>query len=322
MKPAGVTQAPEIHRSRFQAMGSHWELYVTAADYSEATADLNAAWAIIKLVEQRLSRFRPDSELSRLNASQGKPFHASPLLWAALKKALAEARRTDGIFDPTILDALEAAGYDRSFERLANGDATPAVVPHTVPFGGHGWQEVALDDETRSVTLPAGLRIDFGGIAKAWAGEWAAETLARSGACLVDAGGDVVAVGAPPGRRGWPVGVADPSHPDVNVTVLELRDRAVATSGTDYRRWEKGGVPQHHIIDPRTRRPAETDVVSATVVGRELTYAAVAAKVAIVLGSAEGRAYLERQQGAEALLVLGDGATLTTAGFGQYVFDL
>jgi thiamine biosynthesis lipoprotein len=299
---------------RFRAMGCELALWL-AADEAGAAAPLAAARAFVATAEARLSRFAPDSELSRLNARPGEPVRVSELLWQAIETALAGARHTAGLYDPTLLDALEAAGYDRSF---AGGlDAPTPTRP--LPVRRAGWADVRLDRAARSVTLPPGLRLDLGGVAKAWVAERVADRLAPHGPCLVDAGGDIALRGAPPGQGGWPIGVADPRRPDADLAVLVLRDRAVATSGIDYRRWQRGGSTQHHIIDPRTRRPAATDLLSATVVAADAAEANLHTIVALLLGAREGLAYLMRQDGVEGLLVQQDGALRATAGFAGHV---
>jgi len=302
--------------------------WVSAPNASIAREYLEAVRQFIETVEAHLSRFRPESELSRLNARTGRKVAVSPLLWEALQWALESARRTGGLYDPTVLDALEAAGYDRSFDdhrsptaerRLrdvvgdSESDEPSAVVPRW------SWQDIRLDPRTQSVTLPPHLRLDLGGIAKGWAAERAADQLAVLGPCLVDAGGDIATRDRPPGLPGWPIAVAQPGNPDADLALLLVRDRGVATSGIDYRRWVHNGVQQHHLIDPRTRRPARTDLLTVTVIAPNAMEADLHALVALLLGAKDGLRYLIHQQGVEGLLVKNDGAHFTTPGFERYV---
>jgi thiamine biosynthesis lipoprotein len=164
---------------------------------------------------------------------------------------------------------------------------------------------IVLDPGDGSIRLPAGMRLDLGGVAKGWAAHTALQRLERSGSALVDAGGDV-AVGTAPDESygGWPVGIADPFHAGQDLEMFTLQECGIATSGQDYRRWLKGGVWQHHLIDPRTGRPAVTDVLTATVVAPTVIQAEMAAKTSLILGSYLGLDWLEHQPGFSGLLVL------------------
>lgn len=241
--------------------------------------------------EAELSRFRPDSGLSRLNAAAGQgPQTVSPLLWTALSHALAAARQTQGLFDPTVLGPLRAAGYDRSFELLANGKGRQES-PVTPCWG---WQAVHLFDSARQVELPAGIGVDLGGIAKGWTVDRVAVSLAEHGPALVDAGGDIRAVGAPGGQP-WPVAVQDPFDEARDRAVLALAGGAVATSSIGRRRWQRNGQPMHHLIDPRTGQPSDSDLHTVTVLADTAEEAEVAAKTVLMLGTEAGAAWLERR---------------------------
>ena len=307
--PAGAG----LQSARFRAMGCEMNLWLVA-DARTGAVQFATARSLIEAAEAQLSRFRPESELSRLNARSGETVIVSPLLWRVIRVALGGARRTQGLYDPTVLAALEAAGYDRSFACGLDTAAPPLPAPR-LPAGGSG---IRLDHERRAVMLPRGLGLDLGGVAKAWTAERVVDQLAPYGSCLVDAGGDIALRGSAPGLSGWPIGVADPRRPDADLACLVLRDRAVATSGVDHRRWQRGGRPQHHLIDPRTRRPAATDLLSATVVAADAAEANLHAVATLVLGAREGLAYLRDQNGVEGLLVREDGELLLTPGFAQY----
>ncbi len=290
--------------------------WVIADDADAARLALAGVEAFMRAAEATLSRFLPTSALSQLNARLGQPTPVVPMLWEVLTLALDSAQATDGLYDPTILDALEAAGYDRSFEQIADTSGAAAVPPRPIAT----WRDIQLDPATRTVTLPPGLRVDLGGIAKGWAAERAADSLARLGSCLVDAGGDLAARGHPVEWSAWPVGVADPRQPDADLALLMVADRGVATSGTDYRRWRRGQTVQHHLIDPRTRRPAQTDLLSVTVVAPTAIAADLHAKLALLQGAAAGLAYLEDLPDVEGLLISEAGDMGETSGFQQYVY--
>ncbi len=302
-------------------MTTEIELFLDAPESGEAEAALGRAEAFFRSVESRFSRFLPDSELSRLNAEAGGgPVPVSSDLAELVRLGVAAAQRSGGVFDPTILDALEAAGYDRSIDVIrAEGTTVRPIAPGTVSGGWQGLR-VKLDDHGPAVIRPAGRRIDLGGIAKGWAADQAAKLLQPLGPYLVSAGGDLRAWGDQPGAgqgKGWLVAVDDPQHPGVDVAWLAVRDGAVATSSVASRRWAGG----HHLIDPRTGRPAETDLWSVTAVTATVAVAEVAAKVALILGREKGLGWLAGQPGVEALMVGIDGLCYTTHGLAAYLVE-
>ena len=186
-------------------------------------------------VEAELSRFRPDSGLSRLNAAAGHGEQkVSAMLAQVLQMALDAKEYTGGIFDPTVLSALQAAGYDRSFELLREHPGR--TVPERGRSNEDSPQAIEFDRVRRSVSLPEGAQIDLGGIAKGWTVDRAAELLGAWGAALVDAGGDIRATEAPGGEP-WPVAVENPFKPDEDLAVARLTDGAIATSSVLRRKW-------------------------------------------------------------------------------------
>lgn len=241
--------------------------------------------------EAELSRFRPDSGLSRLNAAAGLgPQTVSPLLWTALNRAVEAARQTLGLFDPTVLDLLRAAGYDRSFE-LLNG-SSDTLGPSAKP--SCGWHQIRFYDSVGQVELPAGVGIDLGGIAKGWTVDRVAVSLATHGPVLVDAGGDIRAVGMPGGEP-WPVAVQDPFDETRDCAVLALNGGAVATSSIGRRRWQRNGQTMHHLIDPRTGQPSDSDLHTVTVLADTAEEAEVSAKTVLMLGTQAGASWLKRR---------------------------
>ncbi|HBY93464.1 MAG TPA: FAD:protein FMN transferase [Chloroflexi bacterium] len=279
----------------------------------EAVNAVNEVEALFDTIEATLSRFRPESELSRLNHSAGAPFRGSPLLLAAVEEALEAARMTDGLFDPTILAALVAAGYDRSFERLAEAPERPSNL--TGEACAYCWRDVRLDRQAGTITMPVPCGLDLGGIGKGWAVDRARERIRAFRNFAVDAGGDIYASGTQADGRPWTVGIEDPAEPTQDLLILEVQDRAVATSTVAHRRWRQGGHEQHHLIDPRTGRPAESGVMQATVVADTVVRAEILAKVALLFGPEEGVRFLDQQVEAEGILVLADGRLAPSAGF-------
>jgi FAD:protein FMN transferase len=287
------------HRS-FHAMGTEIELLVDGEDAGRA---LVAAEAEFHRLEGLLSRFRDDSELSRLNASG--TLEAGPDLVRVVELALEARERSGGRFDPTVHDALVAAGYDRSFEDMSVEDGGDAGGRHDrrpcTPPPAAGAVRVAGS----RIELERGVRIDLGGIAKGYAAERAAELLATAGPCLVNAGGDVATRGGT-----WPIGVETGS----GTITLELTDgSALATSGRDRRRWRRNGRDLHHLIDPRTGHPADSDLLRLTVVTTDAVEAEVTAKALFLVG-AERAAEEANGAGTPAVLVTESGHTILAGG--------
>ena len=284
--------------------------------------------------EQRLSRFRPESELSQVNQKGGTQ-PVSPVLAEVVREAQIARRQSGGLVDPLVLNALEAAGYNRNFTDLAE-DAIESPVPTvregTVPTVREGLSpteqaegldqppDLKLDFHHRRLTLPTNARIDLGGVAKGWAADRAAHRLGRLVATLVDAGGDVAVSGPRADGSPWPIGVADPLNPDQQIDLVMLWRGGVATSGRDYRRWKKNDAWQHHIIDPRTGRPAMTDILSATVIASSARLAETAAKTTLILGGLDGLRWLEKQPNLAGLVVLEDGTILQSRRWIKYIW--
>lgn len=296
-----------MHERHFRAMGTDVGIWLWST-HPDAGAALDSIPGVIEAAEQDLSRFRKDSGLCKLNGRAGKgPQPVSQTLAEVCESALEAARSTDGLFDPTILPALLAAGYDATFAEVSaasqagkkRAGAAPAVRPN--------WADIAV--ARGAISLPAETAIDLGGIAKGWIVDKVADSLRPFGPALVDAGGDVRATGKASGLP-WPVAVADPHRPERDLALVELADEAIATSSVGRRRWRVGEEWMHHIIDPRTQRPSTSDVHTVSVVGESARAAEVQAKVVLLLGSEAGAADLEAR-GASAVVVLLDGTVRT-----------
>lgn len=287
-------------------MDTDARLVLYAADGVDAVGALERAEVGARAIESRFSRFLETSELSRLNAAGGAWFDASPELREVLALAGDLHRETEGLFDPAILRALERAGYDASIERLA---------PRAEPAAAPARRERSFDVETAGdrVRLAPGLRIDLGGIVKGWAADRLADTLSSHGPALVDLGGDCALRGEPPEGR-WIVAVERPDRSDEPLALLALGPGGVATSGTNRRRWRTGDRWSHHLIDPRTGAPAETDLSQVTALHPSAARAEVWAKTALVAGSTAAMALFGRVAGLELVLVPGAGVPLATAG--------
>ena len=293
-----------LYHFSFRAMGCTVEAQLQTDQ--DGTALLAALPAQLEALEAQLSRFRTDSDLMKLNARAGRWTPVSEALYQNIAAAKQAARLTNGLYNPLVLPALIASGYDRSFEALGSAPS------HKVGAVGD-WHAIQLRHQTQEVCLPEGSGLDLGGIAKGWTAELIADQLAQYGACLISIGGDIAMRGAPVGETGWQISIADPDS-SLPVCELTLRDSAVVTSGIDYRRWQTAdGQPRHHIIDPRTSQSAETDVRTVSIVHRHAPTAEAFAKAVLLLGSQPGLEWLNQQWDAAGLVVRSDGAILSTS---------
>jgi thiamine biosynthesis lipoprotein len=249
----------------FRGMGTDIELLLDAEPGERAEGALDRAEAEFERLEQVMSRFRDDSELSRLNRD-GMITGASPDLVRVVGMALEAREDTAGRFDPTVHDAVVAAGYDRSFDDVAP-DAPAFAVAERQRCGGR----VTIKGLT--IELQPGFRLDLGGIGKGYAADRVADVLAVVGPCLVNAGGDLAVRGG-----SWPVGVTDE-------LTLELTRGGLATSGRDRRSWIRNGESRHHLIDPATGLPAADTPTRVTVVAGSAAAAEIAATAAFLGGT-------------------------------------
>ncbi len=265
--------------------------------------------------ETIFSRFRPESELSRLNRASGTRVKVSAIFWDVLQTSLSMEKESGGLVTAGLLDALNAAGYDRSFEFL---DGITFGHHITNQLSGSVLDQITVNAKERTVLLPPGLHLDFGGVGKGWAAQQVAATLGKIGPVLVDAGGDIAVQGILSDGSQWPIGLEDPFHTEEEISQVMLTDMGVATSGKNRRHWMKAGVLQHHIIDPRTYLPTVSDVYSATVIGPNVIQAEMAAKVLNILGSEQGLDWLENKPGFELLLITTDGEVCRSQGFSNY----
>jgi len=298
----------QIHFIEFRAMGCQINAQIETE--TDGNTILRQLPFEIEAIEARLSRFRPNSELMQLNRRAGEWIDASEILFENVQAAKHAARLTDGLFNPLVLPAMLANGYDRSFEQI--------TMPHTVEnIPAADWRGIELKLATREIRIPVNSALDLGGIAKGWTAARLADDLAKSGSCLVNVGGDIAARGAPDGLPGWQVEVSDPFS-DVPLVSLWLKDSTIVTSGVDFRRWEtQEGQTQHHIVDPRTGHSGETDVLTATVIHAHAPTAEAYAKAIMLRGAEEGLNWLNQQWYATGLVIQHDGKVLTTSNFAQ-----
>jgi thiamine biosynthesis lipoprotein ApbE len=279
--PSSIDQ---IGCASWEALGTS---VVLQASSSRALASARATVeAELDAIDCACSRFRADSELSRINAAAGRATKASPLLIEALEVALRAAELTNGDVDPTFGRALELAGYNRDWRLLA-----PAVGEHRAEHPGpvlaklrSGWQTVALDRASATVRMPSGIRLDLGATAKAWAADRAAAAAATRGCgVLLALGGDIATAGRAP-AGGWRIRVTDDHRSDCSAPgqTVVIHSGGLATSSTTVRRWQHDGQTMHHIIDPDTGAPVQASWRTVSVAAASCIDANIATTAAIV----------------------------------------
>jgi len=294
MSATAVTPAFELGHSRWEALGTSVVLRVSDPDPAVLAQARACVQHELAMIDRACSRFRADSELSRLNALEGRPARVSGLLLQAVELALRAAELTDGDVDPTVGRALELAGYDRDWKLLcppttSSPAAQEQARAHEIKARVRsGWQTVSVDSCAGRVRLPRGIRLDLGASAKAWAADRAAKTATADTSCgvLVSLGGDIATCGdAPPG--GWRIRVTEDhrSQPDAPGQTVSIQDGGLATSSTTVRRWHHDGRDMHHIIDPRTGEPARSAWRTVSVAAASCAEANIAATAAIVRGA-------------------------------------
>jgi thiamine biosynthesis lipoprotein len=309
----------------FQAMNTKIQTWLYSQTDAGVLVDVQR---LFNSFEKRLSRFDPDCDLSRLNACEDDRFEASPILLDAVESALWAAGITGGLYDPTILGELKRAGYDRSFETIPEAaPLTEAALAQSRPLQPalqsvdaalarpYTFRSIWLDRPNREIHKPPAVQLDLGGMGKGWTVDRAADRLQGLGPFLINAGGDIYAYQSPPGRTGWEIDLIHPLKPAQFMARLQLHHRALATSTIVRRRWQHNGQTMHHLIDPRTGRPAQTDALSVSVVADRTVTAEILAKTALILGAEAGLAYLERLPGVEGLIYTAEAEIIYSGGF-------
>jgi FAD:protein FMN transferase len=352
-----ISHRPILVERVARIMGTRMSLHVSCAAEREAEAAgaIEACLDWLREMDRRLTRFDPASELSRLNATPGEWRGVSEELCDVIERSVAAAVASGGLFDPTLLPALERAGYDRDIDGLPTTPAEggPTANEPEVDAGGR-WREIELDRAGQRAQLPAGVRLDLGGIAKGWAADTALDRFfAGFPDVLINAGGDMRARGRNPDGEPWAVGIGNPRQSkagaEEHAAVISLAAGGVACSGAGDRWWYQGGQRRHHLIDPRTGAPArlwiDADddgpgadgiIATATALAPTAAHAEVAAKVALLRGypaalRAVEAAWQERadvgdtvaSQGRDAdvalVLVLGSGRVVASTNIERYL---
>jgi thiamine biosynthesis lipoprotein len=312
-KAIKVSRAGALGKAEFRALGTG--AVVVTTDRGRIAAATMEVRQELARIDAACSRFRSDSELEVANRAGGHLVVVGPLLAEAIDVALRAARVTEGDVDPTVGAAMQAVGYDRDFEEVKSADiTTPGLAFGATP--APGWERVSFDRRWGTLRLPAGVHLDLGATAKAWAADRAARRAQAEvgGGVLVSLGGDVGTAGSPPGQ-GWLVRVTDwhGSGPGAPGQTVKLESGGLATSSTTVRRWSNGGRDLHHILDPGTGRPAEVVWRTVSVAAACCVDANIASTAAIIRGE-RSPAWLS-EMGLPARLVRPDGSVKLVGGW-------
>ncbi|MEU3290072.1 FAD:protein FMN transferase [Streptomyces longwoodensis] len=303
-----TTRTPAPAQAVFPALGTNATLLITnPGALPVANKVLRTE---LRAVDLTCSRFRPDSELTRVNLAAGAPTTVSEHFADALHAALRAAQITDGVVDPTVGSAVIALGYDRTFACVRPDDARPVPVGRPAP----GWQQISWNPRIRRLRLPPHTRLDLGATAKARTADRAARQAAAATGCgvLVGLGGDLAVAGPAP-EGGWRIALADDHTQSQQGPSVAVTGGALATSGIRVRTWLRGGRTLHHIVDPTTGEPAPPVWRTVTVTAATCVDANTASTAAIVLGE-RAMPWL-RLMGLPARMVAFDGTVVPLGGW-------
>ena len=301
---------PSAGRERWSLWGTY--AYLAVTDVSALPTARRVADDLLERIGGACSRFRPDSDLSIANRHAGAWVEADPLLVAAVRAALWAAELTGGLVDPCLGRVLVSLGYDDDLAVVRHRHPAHVPQPLTPTPGPGAWREVQVRQD--AVRVPAGVALDLGATAKAWAADLVAQAVADAvgGTAVVSLGGDVRVAGPGPadGTSGpsWPVRVAEDVE-DADAGELVRVAGGLATSTTLVRRWQALGAEQHHLLDPTTGRPAAAPYRTVTAAGRTCLAANTASTAAVVLGD-RAPAWLAEHR-VTARLVARDGSVTT-----------
>ncbi|HWA07849.1 MAG TPA: FAD:protein FMN transferase [Opitutaceae bacterium] len=316
--PAAAPTAPggaPLRRLAFPALGTNCEVqYVAPGGDQQAAAFEQAVVGWVQAFERKYSRFRPDSLVSRINAAAGKEWvEVDAEMEQMLKLCDTLFFMTQGVLDPTALPLLRLWNWKAENPRI------PAPAEIAAARRLVGWSQ--LQRQPGRVFLPEpGMALDFGGFGKEYAVDIAAQIAVDHGipGVLVDFGHDLRALGAPPGRPAWHIGLEDPQRPGESWASVGLSGRGIASSGDYIRCFRIEGRRYGHIIDPRTGWPVANGCLQATVIAGTCLHAGVLSTTAFVLGLPKGIDFIQAFPGAEGLIVT-DSARGQTRGFFHYV---
>ncbi|MDR7000146.1 FAD:protein FMN transferase [Neobacillus niacini] len=271
-----------MYKYNFNSMSTMVQISINQELFAN---DLMPVYKLFSTLEDTCSRFKEDSELSRLNHQMGKEVKVSNELFSILNDALKFYQETNGVFNPGILSAMENSGYTKSIElirgrELGDSSHSASEISKIQPY--------QLNTDKQTVFLQT--RIDLGGIAKGWVIDRAAEVLSTYGYGFINVGGDIRIFGSLP--RPLKIGIEDPYDPAKIISSIQVSVGAVATSTSMKRRWKMNGKTKHHLIDAATGQPSKSTILSSTVTAPTALEADVRAKVVLLLGEETGNKWI------------------------------
>ncbi len=306
----GAAPPPVVSKRAQMLMGTLVTVTAVASDKSMGDRAMQAAFDEIKRLERLLSTWRPDSELSHVNAAAGhQPVQVSRETLELVVRSLEMAQLTHGGFNIALGPAIDAWSVtDR--QRIPDDEELQRLKPLI------DWTSIQLNIEARTIYLPReGMRIDVGGVGKGYAADRAVEVMRRAGAKggVVALSGDIKTFGILADRNGFPVGIRHPREEGALIAMIDLNDEAISTAGDYERFFERDGVRYHHILDPQTLQPARA-CQSVTVIAKEGTMADGLDTGIFVLGPEQGMALVERLPNVEAIIIDQEGKITVSSG--------
>ena len=302
---AGIQTVDSGHR---QIMGTLGRVVVTAADKKTANECINSAFEKVQLVNELMSKYKPTSQVSKVNATAfDEPVVVDELVFGLLEKSIEYSKKTDGAFDITVAPLIDL------WKEAEDANSLPSTEALAVAKAKVGFDKLQLDAQHRSVKFTVlGMRLDLGAIAKGYAIDLAVEAAKKHGALgvMVDIGGDIRCFGeAPQGKKYWIIGLQNPTNVGDNgkniIDKLEIFNNSVATSGNYIRFVTIGGIRHSHIINPATTAGAD-ELSSVTVIAPEAVGADALATAIAVMGFDEAKKLLEKSDEFKAVLLLKD----------------
>jgi thiamine biosynthesis lipoprotein len=287
----------------FQAMGSRIFVAIDSEDEKEIQL-LNQVPQWFSKWERTLSRFIPTSELSILNQESGRWIPISNILWDVLLCAKDAYGMSGGLVDISMLGTIQKFGYTHDFN---TANLNESIHPLGSDYEkGSDFRSMQFDASQQAIFIPHGCMLDLGGVAKGWAAQQTMLRLSQSAPTLVNAGGDIAISGEQTNGESWTIGISDPIMPDQSIRVLSVKSGGVATSGKDYHKWHFKGKSVHHILDPRTQRPAQTNILTSTILAHSVMEAEMVAKTTFILGSRQGLEWLKIHPEFTGIFILDD----------------
>ena len=307
--PSASADVPPDPNKKTTGVGFYFDTVVNLTLWGAPEGLINEIWAACERYENLLSKTIANSDVSRINTSMGQPVTVDPETWEILRRAKEISAVTGGAFSITIAPVTALWTFTGTATNTVPNDETRLAALPLVDD-----QKIVLG-ENNTVTLPAGMQIDLGGIAKGYIADKAAELVReKATAAIINLGGNVYTVGQKPDGSKFSVAITDPLKPSTARSVIYTGDCTVVTSGTYERGFNFGGVRYHHILDPKTGWPSQSDLVSASFVMDSSMTADALATACIVIGSEKSLA-LAKELGLDAIFITADGEILTTEGF-------